>query len=572
MSPPDDEMDVPAPRIIPPPIDPKLGWWYKWWRSITATAAAALVTAASVGIWTPPYAAIVVNMIPAQIALEELPNPEPSIAVNPANPNEIAAGGILEGMARGCGKTSFGITYSQDRGETWTLHCSLELGAEYMAGDPSFAYTSDGSTLLVAAQAAYHDGSNKLLLRIFATHSDATAITWPVTDLIPPNDVSLDSSHVPWIATSTNPTTPLVAIGGDSYRTMGANCHSGVVWWNYPTPTSYAPVCVSPRAAPYTPVVRTVVHNDGTAYAATYRLIQYTGPGGHANGAKMDVVVFRHDPTEPSGGPADPFSGLKETVSTGGSACDRKDGLRGVRVVRCVWVPFESLNTLPAAGFGFERRLFSHVAIAVDPSTSKHVFVAWGDADSSADGMTLHVRESTDGGETWSSADLLKVSRAINPALAVSTSGHLGFSYQQLVSRTDGDHWETTMRVYDGSDVAFGPIMTFPLATMRAGNPGQCGMPYLGDYMDLKTINGDFYGVFSSTSDMSGSNFPVGVKYARTPTVAQLARCPDSTAQPETSIDPYFFRIDRHWFSARQSRFARSIVDELKHPFSSIFK
>ena len=569
MSPPDDEMDLP-PRGIPPTISPTLVWWYKWWRAITTIVVIGFVTTA-VGVWSPPFDAVVVNMIPAQIDHDELPNPEPSIAVNPANPDEIVAGGLWEGMqTAGCGRTSFGVSYSQDRGKTWTLHCTLELGTDYLMGDPSFAFTSDGSSLLVAAQAAYRY-EDKMLLRIFSTHTDALAMSWPVTDLIPASDVSLDSSHMPWIAAGTSPSTPLVAIGGDSYYTDGTDCHSGVVWWNYPTPSNYAPVCVSPRAAPYTPVVRTAVAGDGTAYAATYRIVEYTGPTSRADGANMDVVVFRHDPTEPSEGTTDAFSGLKEADTPAGP-CDSKDGLRGVRVVQCVHVPFEEISA-GEPGFGYELRRFSHVAIAVDPAKSSHVFVAWGDAPSRPDGMTLHIRESSDGGQTWSSTDRYTVGKALNPGLAVSTSGHLGFSYQQLMPYTGGDRWETNVQIFDASDVGAGAIQTFTLASMPSGNPMPCAMPYMGDYMDLKAINDDFYGVFSSTSDMSASNFPLGVTYARTPTVAQLAKCPDATPQPETSIDPYFFRIDRHQFSYRNlPRFARSVVAELKRSFSSIFK
>ena len=577
---------VPAPPTPPLPRKPTihdlLDSLRKWrWPVATAVAIAVIATFVTI-YWDGSYEAMVVNIIPAEIALDEDPNPEPSIAVNPANSNEIVAGGLWMGRRFGCPRTTFGVTYSVDRGQTWTLHCSLELGSEYAMGDPSFGFAHDGSALLVGAQAT-DAATRHMSVRLFSV-KPSPDVTWPVTDLVDPGDPTLDWSHVPWVSAGQNGTSSFVAIGGDSYSTNTGDCNSGVVWWNYPTSTSYTAVCVSPRISGpsrYTPVVRTAVHTDGTAYAATYRIRQAntvshydhkTGFIDHTwGGALMDVVVLRHDPNEPSSLPTDAFSGLKEPP--GGDPCDGSgDGLRGVRVVRCVPVPFEEIDA-GFAGFGNERRLYSHVALAVDPSNSAHVFVAWGDT-ASTKGMTLHIRESTDGGKSWSPTDLYSTLTSINPALAVTTSGRLGFSYQQLAEHPGGKRWDTVVQIFDAGNVSAGPVSTFTLASMIASSPRPCTMPYIGDYMDLKAVDGSFYGVFSTSSDLTSSNFPQGVTYARALSVQQgTDACPrDSSLTPEVNIDPYFFRLDQSFSIKILSSITRSALKKFSHRLASGFK
>jgi hypothetical protein len=90
-------------------------------------------------------------------------------------------------------------------------------------------------------------------------------------------------------------------------------------------------------------------------------------------------------------------------------------------------VPFEYLEGDESGGFGQERRLWTSVALATDPNDSQHLFVAWGDTAGPTPGMTLHVRESNNGGVDWGSADLETVNPAMNPALAVSAEGRRGF-------------------------------------------------------------------------------------------------------------------------------------------------
>src|SRR5205809_5434161 len=139
----------PSPPRLPrqPTLDDLLKSLRKWRWPFTVILAIGILVSLVLGVWHRPYDAIVVNMIPAEIGMEENENPEPSIAVNPSNPDEIIAGGLWTGAALGCPRTTFGVTYSVDRGKTWTLHCTLALGSSYTMGDPSYGFASDGSLL-----------------------------------------------------------------------------------------------------------------------------------------------------------------------------------------------------------------------------------------------------------------------------------------------------------------------------------------------------------------------------------------------------------------------------------------
>src|ERR1051325_3729995 len=67
----------------------------------------------------PPISVVVVNMIPRTLSGEEHQDSEPTIAVNPANPNQIAASAFTPDPAEG---PRAPIYVSIDGGNTWTLN------------------------------------------------------------------------------------------------------------------------------------------------------------------------------------------------------------------------------------------------------------------------------------------------------------------------------------------------------------------------------------------------------------------------------------------------------------------
>lgn len=500
------------------------------------------------------YKVTVVNMVPSDLALEEDQNPEPSIAVNPADPLEIIGAPLFMGHeSAGCSAESFGILRSVDAGKTWALHCTMELGAAYWMGDPSVAFHGDGSKVIVAAQ-RFDDFTHEA--RIFEV-KPSTGSSWPVVDLVSPANTFLESSHVPWVATSPSATSSLFAVGMDSYNSV-AGCNTGVVWSNLISST-VTRTCVAERdpldGSVWTPVVKTAIAEDGTIYAATYRMpktptVVTTAPSYWK--AQLDVVVFRHDPSIAA---ANAFRDLSDDPASG-DPCTGGDGEVGYRIARCVAVPHSN-----AAVFGGERRTYTHVAVAVSPGESKHVVAAWGDTAGPTVGMTLRIRESVDGGKTWGAS--YSVPRSLNPALAINKSGTVAFAWQHL-TQGPAQRWKTQVALFARGKVEAGPHSTFTLSDHRADLPAPCIVPYIGDYIDLKSVGTTFYGAFSASSDLDPANFPRGIHYLRDKHVGAGTSCPiagSGNGEPELTVDPYFFSVsprflvDRAWLLAEWLKF-----------------
>jgi hypothetical protein len=260
------------------------------------------------------------------------------------------------------------------------------------------------------------------------------------------------------------------------------------------------------------PTVRPAVHSDGTVYAVyhSWRTFANSGEG------TADVVVVRDD----SGG-----SGTKRFQSL----VDPGDGKVGVRVVTNVKFNFN--------GFLGLQRTGGDVSIAVDPTNSSVVYVAYND-DIGTDYM-LHVRRSTDRGLTWS-ADLRTVRNALNGALAVNNAGKVGFLYQQLTGSGSSQRWVSKFE--SSTDGTTWTAVT--LATVPAATPAKQFDPYLGDYDHLMSVGTDFYGVFCANNTPDKANFPEGVTYLRnanftTHTLLDV----DNVTHVGVSIDPFFFKV-----------------------------
>ena len=527
-----------------PMTDRKRWWELRWWIWLLALLVVAGIGSiiwrvASEGTVPPPgadYKVLVVNAIPGGIANDETDNSEPSLAVNPQNPDEMVMSALLLGWGGTCEPDQSAVLRSLDRGKTWGLHCALPLNDTYFAGDISLAYAGDGTSLY----GGFQPGQLAVRVHLIKTAPSGSA-TWPVDYVRPEGDQNLRQAHTPWVAAGADPTTNIVAIGVDAPKVN--DCNTGVVYWNLGG-GSFNKVCVSHRSSttksgdPWTPVVRTAIHGDGTVYAATLRVQDQP----EAQGGLLDVIVFRHDK---GASLTTPFNSLlDDPPSPSSDPCAERDGNPGYRVVRCVPVPFESLEANQTGGFAQERRMWTSLALAVDPNDSKHVFVAWGDTAGPTLGMTLHVRESTNAGGSWGAADLVTIQQALNPALAVSVEGRLGFSYQRLEGSGTSQRWVTEMQVIG---TARPPAITiFKLATMVADQPLRCMQPYVGDYMNLISVGNDFYGAFSTSADITPSNFPEGLATpARNPPIVDPNVCQEESITPEMSIDPYFFSIER---------------------------
>ena len=90
----------------------------------------------------------------------------------------------------------------------------------------------------------------------------------------------------------------------------------------------------------------------------------------------------------------------------------------------------------------------------------------------------------------------------------------------------------------------FGSFTTTVLATTPANTPAPQFLPYLGDYMDMKSPGKDFCGIFSASNTPALANFPIGVTYQRNANfTTQTLFAADGVTPVPISIDPFFFEL-----------------------------
>ena len=140
---------------------------------------------------------------------------------------------------------------------------------------------------------------------------------------------------------------------------------------------------------------------------------------------------------------------------------------------------------------------------------------------------------------TWS-ADRLTVTNATNPALAINSSGVVGFLYQQLTGASPNQRWETHFRRSSTGKTWSDRV----LANAPDNNPPPVFQPYIGDYADVVSVGKSFFGVFSASNVPDLANFPSGVKYQRNANfTSHNLLALDGTTAVNPSIDPFFFSI-----------------------------
>jgi hypothetical protein len=213
-------------------------------------------------------------------------------------------------------------------------------------------------------------------------------------------------------------------------------------------------------------------------------------------------------------------------------------------MVVCRHYPFHYFASVE---FGQERRVGSQLSIAVDPTDSRKVFVAWADSvEGSASHLTTHLAVSVDAGVTWNFS--ASFDNATNPALAVANDGAIGFLLQQLVTNSTGQRWLTYFRLYPTIESLLlggsGLAVTTKLADVPASPPCPDGMPFLGDYIHLESRANSFFGIFSTSNDRVNGKFHSSASFQRS--YNAFGELTDAMGnQIKNSIDPYFVRVVR---------------------------
>ena len=457
---------------------------------------------------------VVVNMIPRSLSGEANQDSEPTIAVNPANPLQIAGSAFTPDPAGG---DVAPIYVSNDGGMTWSLNAIVPSSARdgSMTADITVAFSTAGNRLY-AGIIRFPFPGNRTRLNILRAVDFQSAATMEV--LVDRTGQGVDQPYVQAItvATGANKGKDRLYVGDNDFSAPSG--HTATLDQSLDAAkakATFSSVRIEKRVTSGQdgPPVRPAIHKDGTVYALfhSWRTFNSTTGAGTA-----DVVLVRDDH---GGTGANPFTAL----------VDPGDGKAGKRVAQNVRFNFNGSLGLQRTG--------GDVAIAVDATNSANVYVAYND-DEGAD-YVLHLVRSQDRGLTWS-ADIRKISNALNPALAVNSAGKIGMLYQQLTGTGAAARWVTKFE--SSANASTWSAMT--LATVPANNPPKEFDPYLGDYDHLMAVGKDFYGVFSTSNLPRKANFPQGVQYQRNANFTTNTLLDVDNATPvHVSIDPFFFKM-----------------------------
>ncbi|HYR87670.1 MAG TPA: hypothetical protein VE422_26540 [Terriglobia bacterium] len=455
---------------------------------------------------------LVVNMMPRALSGESHQDSEPTLAVNPANPLQIAGSAFTPDPGGG---NLAPIFTSVDGGNTWTLKSIVPSSAAdgSATSDITVAFSTK-SNRLYAGIIRVPFPPNRPRLNILRTNDFQSAVAMKV--LVDRTGRGVDQPYVQaaTVASGASIGKDRVYVGDNDFNATPRSATIDQSLDAGKTTPSFKSVRIESRttAGQDGPPIRPAIHPDGTVYAIfhSWRTFDNSGEG------TADIVVVRDD----SGG-----SGTTKFRSL----LDAGDGKAGVRVVKDVKFNFD--------GFLGLQRTGGDVNIAVDPSTSSNVYIAYND-DVGPDYM-LHVLRSTDRGVTWST-DLRTIRNALNPALAINTAGRVGLLYQQLMGSGPTARWVTQFESSDNG-TTWNPIT---LATVPANSPPKTFDPYLGDYDHMMSVGKDFYGVFCANNTPNKSNFPKGVTYQRNANFTSHTLLDvDNVTPVDVSIDPFFFKV-----------------------------
>jgi len=451
----------------------------------------------------------VVNVIPQSLSGETRQDSEPNIAVNPANTTQIA---ITAFTPDPMGGSSAPIFVSTDSGTTWVLNTIVpSQSASTGTGDITTRFAGSGR---------FYGGILRLpgSLRLNVLRSANFAAPAVMSVLVDRTNVDQPYTQAATVPSGTDAGKDRVYIGLNDFAASGgktATVETGL------DAAAASPTFKSLRiekrgtgtAGQNGPQIRPAVHTDGTVYAIFYGWRAFSA----TSLVTSDVVVVRDDNWATG---ATPFTALK----------DPSDNLPGRLVA--TGVQFTWNGTL-----GHDR-LGGDLSIAVDPSNSSILYIAFCDVQGGS--YTIHIRRTTDRGQTWS-ADLKTVSSAKNPALAIAASGKVGLAYQRVTGSGSTQRWDTHVELTTDN---FATTQDLVLASVPANTPAPTFLPYIGDYMHMMTVGNTFYGVFSANNLPDPANFPQGVTYHRNHdfTTKKLFAV-NGTTEVAPSIDPFFFSI-----------------------------
>src|SRR5262249_10914472 len=335
-------------------------------------------------------------------------NSEPSLGVNPLDPNQVVVGSFSSAFVGNAVTTPY--FKSTDGGLTWSDYGSLTTQ------DKSITWKADGSAVLTTT----------LLHNVIDVHSGTTGGSNFGGAIGSFSNTDVDQ---PWIRTG--PSNHVYISFNDLTNFPNGKTASVLVSTN--GGTSFTDVLVDKVGAGANsqdaPSVRLAV-NGSTVYSAFTRWdsLLDTDAGSGDSRYNSHVVIVRSD-----NGGADNFGALG-AGGNGVTVATPTSGFSG--------------NSNSPLSLGQERT-GGDLAIAVDPNNANHVVLAYGDAPGAvaSGNLRLHVAESYDGGLMWTEKFISSSTvRAALPALAINNGGAVGLLYATYDPGADkiSDHFLTT--------------------------------------------------------------------------------------------------------------------------------
>ncbi|HYX31366.1 MAG TPA: hypothetical protein VE863_22715, partial [Pyrinomonadaceae bacterium] len=331
---------------------------------------------------------LVVNMIPKSLSGETHQDSEPTIAVNPKNPLQIAASAFTPDPSQG---PRAPIYISTDGGNTWTLNSIVPstVADGSATADITVAFGSS-SNVLYAGIIRFPFPGDHTRINILRTTDFQSSTTMKV--LVDRSGAGVDQ---PYVQAITRGGKDFVYVGDNDFNAPSG--HTATIDQSLngaATSPGFKKIRIESRitSGQDGPPVRPAVHADGTVYAIFHSWRSFDGQTGDGT---ADIVVVRDD----HGG-----SGTKKFSDL----IDPTDNKVGMRVVRGAKFNFN--------GEKGQQRLGGDVALAVDPKNSDLIYIAYND-DQPNGVYALHLLRSNDRGKTWS-PELRRLDDALNPALA----------------------------------------------------------------------------------------------------------------------------------------------------------
>ena len=460
----------------------------------------------------------VVNMIPASFSGERNHDLEPSIAVNPQNPNQIAAAAMSNNQID---YTDEGPIYiSADNGNTWRIEKVLPIAAfstfTYADATVSFGRRLQNPTLYASMLQSAGSAARPMKV-FFLPFPPPLNTSIPMSPFSGWSRTGVDQPFLQATTVSVSGVLKdLIFVGVDDRKKSPLTSQSATID-QYAGPLLYPSKLVDtqPNAA-VGGVVRVATAFTDVQQAVFIAFLARRKFNADKTRLLTDVMIVG-DTTQ--GGQVRQF----QSLTTAGKHIAQAELPLGTVLLG-------------------DDRAGPDLAIAVHPTNRQIIYVAWGDQPVGAP-YTLHVRRSIDGGMTWPGSEVIVRQNAKNPALAINSLGVVAFLYQRLNPATGTDRWWETHLERFPANFAVGaqPAVEWTLARFKLGTIAPL-IPMLGDYVQMTSVGENFYGIFSAGNlHVVPANFPNDVVVKRKMSGTQLVDS-QGTAVPN-SLDPFFFRI-----------------------------